>query len=399
MISLSDYLKSLSLHNRRLFLLLIGTLLFSAGFIMLVISDKTSHEVSSVTELREAEEYLKQNSKESAKEAVRIFNRILASGPKSNIRQRAKYGTAVALERLQENAAALQYYRELNSENIQNKRLRDKVNYAIGRFYLYLNYEKEGSSILNALLRETQDNKLKSKAYTAYGMYYLRKKDCKRAEENFRIAINYDQENLQAKEGQAKALKGQGQDWIAYRHYDNYLVGISNLNPKKRKEVVNEVEQEMFESGIKAFRKGNYQSAISFFKKLCVSTKDKYIEENARFWIGESYAALGLNEKAMKLYSSVLNNGITQKDAISLFRKGELLFNQNKIKAAGKIFEKIYNDYPHSEYSLKAKKHLDDIHEELKEQDLIKQNIYEKPKPLSSESNNGPEAISPSIIN
>ncbi len=382
----ANYLKLLPVafsSSPRTLFFIIGVIFFSMGFILIIFNknelfSSQAQKMNVSVELTEAEEYLKQNSKESAKESLRIFNRILANSPTLDIKQRAKYGVAVALERLEENAAALEYYRELKSQNIKNIRLKDKVDYAIGRFYLYLNYEKEGSSILHDLLTRTHDAKLKSKIYTAFGMYYLRRSEYKRAEENFRVAINYNQENLQAEEGRAKALKRQGKDWVAYRYYDNYLVGISNLNPSKREKVVNQVEQEIFDSGIKAFRRGRYQNAISFFKKLCRASQDPYIEENSRFWIGESYAALGLHKKAMKLYSSVLDNTIDAKDAISLFRKGEILFQKNKHKEAAKIFEQIYHHYPQSEYSLKAKRHLDDIHEEVKEQTAIEQNLNTK---------------------
>ena len=326
-------------------------------------------------QLREAEEYLRQNSKESARRALQSFNHILANDVNRDINQKAKYGMAAALELLEENAAALRYYRELKKEEIKDTMIRDKLDYSLGRIYLYLNHESEGRSLLDALLLRTKDKILKSKVFTAFGMYYLRRNECKRAEENFRVALKYDQENLKAAEGRAAAIKSQGRDWIAYRYYDDYLFGAANLDPKNRKEVVNKVEKEIFDSGIQAFRKGRYHHAISFFKKVCRGTEDKHIEENARFWIAESYKALGLNKKAIKLYSSVLNNSIREKDDVALFKKGLILFQENKIKEAAKVFSELHTGYPDSEYSQKAKEYIDDIHEERIEKSGIENNV------------------------
>ena len=325
-------------------------------------------------QLREAEEYLRQNSKDSARRALQAFNHILANDVSKDINQKAKYGMAAALELLEENAAALRYYRELKAEEIEDSVIKDKLDYSIGRFYLYLNHESEGRSLLQALLVRTKDKILKSKIYTAFGMYYLRRNECKRAEENFRVALKYNQENLKAAEGRAAAIKRQGRDWIAYRHYDNYLFSTANLDPKNRKKVINKVEQEIFDSGVQAFRKRRYHHAISFFKKVCRGTEDKHIEENARFWIAESYKALGLNAKAIKLYSSVLNNAIRDKDDVALFKKGLILFQENKLKEAAEVFSELHSGYPDSEYSQKAKEYIDDIHEETSEKLRIEKN-------------------------
>ena len=318
-------------------------------------------------QLREAEEYLRQNSKESARRALQSFNHILANDVSKDINQKAKYGMAAALELLEENAAALRYYRELKAEEIEDPVIKDKLDYSLGRIYLYLNHESEGRSLLDALLLRTKDKILKSKIFTAFGMYYLRRNECKRAEENFRVALKYDQENLKAAEGRAAALKSQGRDWIAYRQYDDYLFSTANLDPKNRKEVINKVEQEIFDSGIKAFRKRRYHNAISFFKRVCRGTEDKHIEENARFWIAESYKALGLNAKALKFYDSVLNNALRDKDDVSLFKKALILFQENKLKKAVEVFSELHRGYPDSEYSQRAKEYIDDIHEETSE--------------------------------
>ena len=348
----------------------IGIVLFVLGAVLLAFSLGSLHFFKRTEiniELREAEEYLRQNSKLSARQALKAFNHILANNISTDVNQKAKYGMAAALELLEENAAALRYYRELYTEDIVDQKVRDKLDYSLGRFYLYLNHESEGRSLLDALLVRTKDKKLRSKVFTAFGMFYLRRKESKRAEENFRVALKYDQDNFKATEGRAQAVKGQGQDWLAYRYYDDYLFSTAKLNPSNREKVITKLEEDIFNSGIKAFRKERYHNAISFFLKLCQGSEDRLIQEKARFWIGESYKKLGLYTKAIKAYDNVLNNIIVEKDDVALFRKGTILFDQNKSTKAIKVFQQLQSDYPDSDYSQKAKKYIDEFQKELGE--------------------------------
>ena len=354
-------------------IIILGSILLLSSHIdQLLSSNATQPEV----QLREAEGYLRQNSKDAARQALRIFNHVLARDISPTMNQKAKYGMAVALEHLEEHAAALQHYRELEKQKIHEPVVRDQVDYGLGRFYLYLDHEKEGSSLLHALLNRTRDKALKSKVYTAFGMYYLRSKQYKRSEANFRVALKYDQENLSAQEGRAQAVKGQGRDWTAYRYYDDYLFGTARLNPGNRQVVLNKVEQEVFESGILAFHKGRIHNAISFFKKVCRTTKNASLEEKARFWIAESYRALGLKSKALQMYASVLHNSVTDKDAVALFRQASLLFEQGKHDQAAKIFTKLQASYPDSEYSIKAKEYLAELHDEKEAQGQLGNSEY-----------------------
>ncbi len=321
-----------------------------------------------LVQLREAEEYLRQNSKEAARQALAIFNRVLAQNFNEDLNQKAKYGMAAALERLEENSAALAYYRELRKEKIKDPQIRDKVDYALGRFYLYLNHEEEGRSLLKGLLSRTEDKQLKSKIFSTFGMFYLRRKEAKRAEENFRVALKYNPENLEAEKGRARAVKGQGRDWTAYRHYDDYLFSTQNLDPAKLQKEKKAIEQEIFDSGVLAYRKGRYHNAISFFRKLCAGSKDQVLQEEARFWIAETYKALGMNTKAIKAYGRVLHNALRHRDAAALFQKGDLLYHQGKSRHAAKIFTELMQNYPESNYIRKSKKYLEELHQELQEQ-------------------------------
>ncbi len=381
----------LSSHNRvsfprTIFLVVFGTALFISGVLLLMIENGqdikvllqgSEHKVM----LREAEEYLRHNSKESAKEAWRIFNRVLSQDISVEINQQAKYGMAVALQRLEENAVALGYFRELYNQKIQQPQLKEKVIYGLGKMHLDLNHEEEGRSFLDELLRTTKDHILKSKACTAFGIYYMKRGDYKRAEENFKIAIKYNPENLLAGEGQGKAAKGRGLDSKAYNYYNDYLLSVANLNPSRKKKIASQVKMQILNSGIRHYRQGRYSKAIEFFNQASKSGATELMQEKALFWLGESYRVQGLRSKAVSYYDRVLKNTVSMRDQASLFRKGQIDFMGNNFKRAAKHFKRAYKSYPYSSYTERASEYLDEIERELSAQEDIEDSHH---KPIFS---------------
>ena len=355
------------LNSRHLFFM--GVLFLFLGFALLTYY---FYQPNHTIQLREAEGFLRQNSKESAKEALRLFNSILAQNIEKDINQKAKYGIAASLELLGDNKAALRYYKELQREEITDSSLRDKIDYALGSFYLYLKQEQEGRILLDATVLRTKDDRLKSKIFTSYGLYYLRKRQSREAEKNFSTALRYDATNTRAEEGQAQAIKGQGLDWMAYKYYDDYLFSTANLDSKNRNKVVKKVEREVLDSGLKAYYNESYKNAINFFDKLCRTSKDNAMREEARFWMGESYRALGKNTKAIKAYKRVLDSSFMEKDDVALFKIALIYFQENKTKQALNLFNKLQNEYPESRYSKKAKSYLEELKQEEEEKEKIK---------------------------
>ncbi|MCB1321914.1 MAG: hypothetical protein KDK34_16780, partial [Leptospiraceae bacterium] len=254
-------------------------------------------EQEAFTQLREADEYLRQNSIDSARRASVIFNRVRARDVSPRINHLAEYGLAVALEKMGDRAAALSTYRKLRDEGVDDSELSEKVDYSLGKLFLYINHEEEGRSLLEALLARTRDEHLKSRIHTAYGVFYMKKGDRQRAEENFRVALKYNPENLQAEQLRAAAVQGQGRDWAAYEYYDDYLVGNANLEPHERQHLMGELRSEAYNSGIRSYRAGKYTEAVEFFRRVLLERVDGELNEKALSWTAESLAGAG-NEAA-----------------------------------------------------------------------------------------------------
>jgi len=319
---------------------------------------QTAEITEALRRLDEAEEYLRQNSADAARQAVVIFNRIRSLNLSKPINQRATYGLALALEKIDDQAAALEHYRSLKQDQIDDPDLRDRVDYSLGKLLLYINHEEEGRSLLETLLARTLDDdkgrRLKSRIHNAFGNYYLRRGDRRRATENFAVALKYYPENIQAERGRADAVRGSGRAAAAYEYYDDFLTGNSRLDPGSREHVNRQVRQDMYSSGVRAYRRQQYQDAIFYFRKLLGQYPDSPDSEKAMYWLGESYLATGRDDLAMNAFKDTLENNDTEMDQASLIKRGMILFRQGKVEQAASEFQKASTNYPGGSYTERA---------------------------------------------
>jgi len=250
-------------------------------------------------QLKEGDEYLRQNSTESARKALDIFNGVLSRNLNDRVNQFARYGLGLALEKLDDKVAALDHYRTLKQEQdrIQSSELRDKVDYSLGRLYLVINHEVEGRSLLDGLLSRTNDNRMKSKIHTAFGQFFMERGDRQRAQENFSIALKYYPENLQAEIGRANATTGHKRS-MYFEYYDEYLTGNANLAPEQRRVIANNLRETAYEAGIRAFNSGRYKEAYDLFSRVLRDGRDNVESEKARYWSAESLQAQGKTKQA-----------------------------------------------------------------------------------------------------
>ncbi|MCR9145323.1 MAG: tetratricopeptide repeat protein [bacterium] len=364
--------------------LVIGLLLFGGGVAVLFANvagtsgfgldhhDRPgAREEQAYVKLREADEYLRQNSREAARSASVIFNRVLARNVSPRINELAAYGLAVSLEKLDDRAAAIEYYRELKQRGVTDPVLRDRVDYSLGKLLLYIDHEEEGSALLKPLLAKTQDRVLKSKIHEAFGNFALARGQRQRAEANFRIAVKYDPENLAAERGRAAALKGQGRAWEAYKHYDDYLVTNGNLDPKDSKRLRGELEGDVYERGLSAYRAKRYHDAIGYLNRALRNSDSLNRSEKTLFWLGESYAAAGKSKEAIRCYDRVLKNADSGFDQAALVKKGILLEKSGRLAEAGAVFQRAIEDYPGGAYTGRAQEWREEVLAQLREKAVI----------------------------
>lgn len=368
----------MNMNRLQIVMLAVGLLLFGGGVAVLFATGSgvsgggpAAQEERAYVSLREADEYLRQNSREAARSASVIFNRVLAQNTSPRINELAAYGLAVSLEKLDDRTAAIQYYRELKKRGVTDPVLRGRVEYSLGKLLLYIDHEEEGSALLKPLLAKTEDRILKSKIHAAFGNFALARGQRQRAEANFRIAIKYDPENLAAERGRAAALKGQGRAWEAYKHYDDYLVTTGNLDPKDSDRLRGELESDVYERGLSSYRAKRYNDAIGYLNRALRDSRSNSQTEKAMFWLGESYAAAGKTASAIQSYDRVLKNADAGYDQAALVKKGILLEKSGKLEEAGAVFQRAIEDYPGGTYTGRAQEWREEVLAQLREKAVI----------------------------
>ncbi len=371
-------------------LLIIGVLILSAGLAILAadrfvpggIAVRGERE-DALARIREGDEYLRQNSRASAAAAVPIFNRVLSLNLGKEINQPARYGLGVALERLTDRAAAIEHYRALKREGVLDPDLSEKVDYSLGKLLLYINHEAEGRSLLDGLLARTKDFRLKSRVHTAFGIFYLQRREMRRAREHFAVALKYNPENLQAELGRADAVRGSGRHWDAYEYYDDFLTGNASLAPALQRETSKQILADAYSSGIKAYRTGEYEEASRYFRRAYGEAGDSETGEKSLFWLAESYAALGKNGDALRTFQKVQENTISSMDQPALIKQGILLFQSGKFSEAASSFHRAVDHYPSGVYTDRAKEWLQETEAQIRDRSSAEDPYQDKPKGIT----------------
>jgi len=105
----------------------------------------------------------------------------------------------------------------------------------------------------------------------------------------------------------------------------------------------------MYKTALEAYFDGNYKNAIRYFEKL-ISVDDSHeLSDNAQYWIGESYFALGQYEDAMGTFELVLTYPQSNKNDYAQFKIGLCLLKLDKRNQASAAFQSFLNSYPESE--------------------------------------------------
>ena len=345
-----------------------------------------------LSDLREAEEYLAQNSLESAQKAHDRFVHVLSRDLGKDINQRASYEIAASLDRLGDRNRAVEHLRSLRGEGVQDKDLREKTEYLLGRLLILFGHDEEGKSILQELLASTQNNLIKSRIHTTFGDYYRLTGQKKKAERNYRIALEYSPGNLHAEVERAELLDDNPR--IRYYYHEDYLIDSSlkkkNEKPasqtqrpvrKPRKETRPEKEdskekpgnaQALYEAGIKHFRDKQYPEAVSKFQAALKAGPDSELREKVLYWMAESLSAGGEKDQALEYYTAVIENPALSLDQAAYIQRGIILFDRAKVKEAYEEFKKAASQFPEGAYTNQALEWQREVENILQDRERLK---------------------------
>jgi tetratricopeptide (TPR) repeat protein len=358
------------------------------------------------SDLYMAEEYLRQNSYDSIRKALDIYNKVLSFAKDVKIKQLAKYGLAYSLYRLNDDNRSLLHLKELKTEKIFDPILEEEVDYLLGRILLLRGHDDEGRAILQNLLARTTSKDLKSRIHATFGDYYQLKKEFKKAKKSYQIALEYNPDNLHAEI--IKENLDKNKELIPFEHdyYDQQLSKktleekepikkekdkLKDKNKDKDKdkekgsqklEMSEEIEKlkREFSLAVSLYNQNDLQNAnnqlINLEKKVSqllmenIKEKEKNdlytLLENIYYRLGEVVEKQKNNELAKVYYDKVLANPSSELDQAALIKKGIISFEQEKYKEAYNLFSRAVEISPNGKYTTKAMEWLKETEKILK---------------------------------
>lgn len=112
----------------------------------------------------------------------------------------------------------------------------------------------------------------------------------------------------------------------------------------------------IYESAYRNYIKGDYQEAISGYEAYLKIQPDSPLSDNAVYWIGECYAALGKSQNAVNTFQELLNKyPNSNKRPTALYKIGVIYDEAGDKKTALHYFNKILTEFPNSAEAILVK--------------------------------------------
>ncbi len=106
------------------------------------------------------------------------------------------------------------------------------------------------------------------------------------------------------------------------------------------------------------FDQRQYQDAIKAFQQLLDSDRDHSLSDNAQYWIGECYYALGRYRESIMAFETVLSFPRSNKNDYAYFKLGQCYSKLGEPGQARQSFQQLIDNYPKSELVSRARNYL-----------------------------------------
>lgn len=115
----------------------------------------------------------------------------------------------------------------------------------------------------------------------------------------------------------------------------------------------------LYESAYKSYVKGNYEEAIQGFQAYQNETRDGPLVDNALYWTGESYAALGQLQKAVNAFQELVNKyPNSPRVPTALYRMGIIYEEGKDLRTARFYYNQVVREFPNSPEAALARSKL-----------------------------------------
>lgn len=119
--------------------------------------------------------------------------------------------------------------------------------------------------------------------------------------------------------------------------------------------------QSRYDEGREEFEARNYNAAIPLFESLLSASAQHSLSDNAQYWIGECHFALGQYNAAIIDFEKVFTFPKSNKLDDAQYKLGLCYLKKGDKTKAREEFDRFLKEYPKSELTSKAEKHLSQI--------------------------------------
>ncbi|MBN1306823.1 MAG: tol-pal system protein YbgF [Chitinispirillaceae bacterium] len=145
------------------------------------------------------------------------------------------------------------------------------------------------------------------------------------------------------------------------RSYAKKSAGKATFSPASAIPLLGSTEYELYQSGLRTFNNRVYDKAIEIFTDVIKQYPNGEYADNARYWIGECYYALGDYASGIASFIHVFDRKNSSKADDAQFKIGLSYLKMGQQAMAKAELNKLIDRYPASEYIERAKKYLGEI--------------------------------------
>jgi tol-pal system protein YbgF len=120
--------------------------------------------------------------------------------------------------------------------------------------------------------------------------------------------------------------------------------------------------RELYDTAYLDMTRGNFELAMQGFEEYIASGQRAELKDNAQYWIGECFYAMGRFHEAIDAFQKVVDEYPRENKVPSaLFKIGKCYFELGDKEEAQRYFQSVIGGYPQSEEANLAREYLADL--------------------------------------
>ena len=154
------------------------------------------------------------------------------------------------------------------------------------------------------------------------------------------------------------AMKDEALQKKSYSTTTDYSYSSSTAKTSSAATMSGDEYVDNYQTALGLFHERRYQEAVTDFEQLLAVNSSHSYADNAQYWIGECYYAMGKYNEAIMAFEKVQSFPKSNKNDYALFKLGQCYSKLGDSESAKREFQQLIDTYPESELAPRARKFL-----------------------------------------